>query len=125
MDTINKTSINCGLNLNLAINYGGRQEITLLCKKIANEVKSNIIKPDDISENYLNTKISIDNYSDPDLLIRTGGNFRISNFMLWQIAYSEIYITNTFWPEFGKNDLIDALKSYNQRDRRFGDINVK
>ena len=75
--------------------------------------------------NFCDTKISIDNYSDPDLLIRTGGNFRISNFMLWQIAYSEIYITNTFWPEFGKNDLIDALKSYNQRDRRFGDINVK
>ena len=122
MDGVNLTSNNDGLNLNLAVNYGGRQEIISICKKIASEVKNDIISIDDISEAYMNSKFSDDENVDPDLLIRTGGEFRISNFMLWQIAYSEIFVTDTFWPDFNEKKLIKIIEEFNKRERRFGQI---
>ncbi len=120
-DAVEITAKNKGLNLNLAVNYGGRQEITSICKNIAVEYKNNTITIDDISEDYINRKISNDIY-EPDLLIRTGGEYRISNFMLWQIAYSEIYVTTKCWPEFSDLDFIDSIKEFNNRERRFGKI---
>tara|TARA_Y100001968_G_scaffold35859_2_gene27480 strand:- start:878 stop:1621 length:744 start_codon:yes stop_codon:yes gene_type:complete len=122
MDGVNLTSNNDGLNLNLAVNYGGRQEIISICKNIASEVKNDIISIDDISEAYMNSKFSDDENVDPDLLIRTGGEFRISNFMLWQIAYSEIFVTDTFWPDFNEKKLIKTIEEFNKRERRFGQI---
>ena len=122
MDGVNLTSNNDGLNLNLAVNYGGRQEIISICKNIASEVKNDIISIDDISEAYMNSKFSDDENVDPDLLIRTGGEFRISNFMLWQIAYSEIFVTDTFWPDFNEKKLIKIIEEFNKRERRFGQI---
>tara|TARA_B100001250_G_scaffold387662_1_gene385265 strand:- start:2137 stop:2880 length:744 start_codon:yes stop_codon:yes gene_type:complete len=119
---INLTSNNDGLNLNLAVNYGGRQEIASMCKQVASDVKNNKIKVDDISESYLNRKLNIDEYSEPDLLIRTGGEYRLSNFMLWQIAYSEIFVTKTFWPEFDEKALFESIEEFNKRERRFGKI---
>ena len=114
--------MNDGLNLNLAVNYGGRQEIISICKKIAAEVKDKVISLDDISESYMNSKFANDGNVEPDLLIRTGGEFRISNFMLWQIAYSEIFVTNTFWPDFDEKALIESIEEFNKRERRFGKI---
>ena len=122
LDGINLTSNNDGLNLNLAVNYGGRQEIISICKKIASEVKDKVISLDDISESYMNSKFANDGNVEPDLLIRTGGEFRISNFMLWQIAYSEIFVTNTFWPDFDEKALIESIEEFNKRERRFGKI---
>ena len=122
LDGINLTSNNDGLNLNLAVNYGGRQEIISICKKIAAEVKNKVISLDDISESYVNSKFANDGNVEPDLLIRTGGEFRISNFMLWQIAYSEIFVTNTFWPDFDEKALIESIEEFNKRERRFGKI---
>ena len=122
LDGVNLTSKNDGLNLNLAVNYGGRQEIISICKNIAIEVKNNTISLDEINESYMNLKFSNEKNFEPDLLIRTGGEFRISNFMLWQIAYSEIIVTNTFWPDFDEKKLIESLKEFNKRERRFGKI---
>jgi len=120
IEAIESTESNTGLNLNLAINYGGRQEIAEVCKRLSEEVIQNIIIPDDITETYMNTKFKIDGNSDPDLLIRTGGEFRISNFMLWQIAYTEFFVTDVFWPDFNKDRLLIAINDYNNRERRFG-----
>ena len=120
IEAIESTESNTGLNLNLAINYGGRQEIAEVCKRLSEEVIQNIIIPDDITETYMNTKFEIDGNSDPDLLIRTGGEFRISNFMLWQIAYTEFFVTDVFWPDFNKDRLLIAINDYNNRERRFG-----
>ena len=121
-EAVELTSNNNGLNLNLAVNYGGRQEIASVCREIALEVKNQKITIDDISETYINSKLLVDRYSEPDLLIRTGGEFRISNFMLWQIAYSEIFVTKIFWPEFDEKNLIESIENYNKRERRFGKI---
>tara|TARA_B100000700_G_C14936632_1_gene804654 strand:- start:134 stop:877 length:744 start_codon:yes stop_codon:yes gene_type:complete len=122
LDGVNLTSNNDGLNLNLAVNYGGRQEIISICKNIASEVKDNNISLDDITESYMNSKFADDGNVEPDLLIRTGGEYRISNFMLWQIAYSEIFVTDTFWPDFDEQALIESIEDFNKRERRFGKI---
>ncbi len=120
IEAIGETSSNTGLNLNLAINYGGRQEIAEVCKILCEEVIQNIITPDDITESYMKTKFEVGCNSDPDLLIRTGGEFRISNFMLWQIAYTEIFVTDVYWPDFNKDRLLLAINDYNNRERRYG-----
>ena len=117
-----KTQQNTGLNLNLAISYGSRQEIIYASKKLINKVINNEVKIEDIDENYFANMLYTKDIGDPDLLIRTGGEFRISNFLLWQIAYTEIYITERFWPEFRKEDLIEAIKEYQQRERKFGKV---
>jgi len=118
-ETINATNGNSRMQLNLALSYSAKWEITNAVNNIINDIKANKI-PSNISteliEQYLNTA----GMPDPDLLIRTGGELRISNFLLWQIAYAELYFTEILWPDFRKKDLIDAIKDFNERERRFG-----
>ncbi len=119
--TRDMTADNDGMLLTLAINYGGRQEIIdavkILCKKVKEEKFDISSISEDIFKDYLYDR----NLSDPDLIIRTSGEMRISNFLLWQLAYSEFYVTNTLWPDFNKAELEKALSEYKQRKRRFGE----
>lgn len=115
-----RTADNSGVNLQIAFNYGSRAEITNVCKQIAEDVKSGILNIEDISEKTISERLYTKNIPDPDLLIRTGGEKRISNYLLWQSAYSEIYVTDTYWPEFDKNSLAEAIQEYSNRTRRFG-----
>ncbi|MCQ2957335.1 MAG: isoprenyl transferase [Candidatus Gastranaerophilales bacterium] len=115
-----ETSNNTGLLLQIAINYGARDELKNAVKQIAKEVKEGSLAPENITEDTITERLYTKNVQDPDLLIRTGGEMRISNYLLWQIAYSELYVTDTFWPDFDKNDLALAINSFAQRDRRFG-----
>ncbi|MCR5260798.1 MAG: isoprenyl transferase [Candidatus Gastranaerophilales bacterium] len=119
-DSEEKTKDNNGVNLQIAFNYGARMEITNACKQIAEDVKNGKINPSDITENTVSEKLYTSNLPEPDLLIRTGGEKRISNYLLWQLAYSEIYVTDIYWPEFDKNALADAITEYSNRTRRFG-----
>jgi undecaprenyl diphosphate synthase len=118
--SMNETAQNTGLNLILALSYSSRWELTEAVKNISREVKSGKINLENINEktivNFLNTK----NIPDPDLLIRTGGEKRISNYLLWQLAYAELYFTNVFWPEFREENLYEAILDYQARERRFG-----
>jgi undecaprenyl diphosphate synthase len=106
----------------LAINYGARQEIVDAVQEISREVVSGRLNPESITEQTISEHLYTRNIPDPDLLIRTSGELRISNFLLWQISYSEIWITPKAWPEFGKSDLYEAVAEYTQRDRRFGGL---
>lgn len=119
-DSEEKTKNNTGVNLQIAFNYGSRMEITNACREIAKAVKSGEIDVDDISEDMISSKLYTSKIPDPDLLIRTGGEKRISNYLLWQCAYSEIYVTDLYWPEFDKKALADAVTEYANRTRRFG-----
>tara|TARA_Y100001970_G_C14165179_1_gene820860 strand:- start:446 stop:1153 length:708 start_codon:yes stop_codon:yes gene_type:complete len=119
-DAINKTKSNSGLNLNLALNYGSREEIICAVKKISEKIQNREIKTKQINESFFSEMLYTKNIEDPDLLIRTGGDFRISNFLLWQIAYTEIHVTEKFWPDFNKNDLNRIIADYQGRERRFG-----
>jgi undecaprenyl diphosphate synthase len=117
---IKATSSCTGLNLILALSYGSRWEITQAVQSIALKVKSGLISPDTIDENVIINHLTTSNIPDPELLIRTSGEYRISNFLLWQIAYSELYFSEKYWPEFEKDDLYKAILDYQKRERRFG-----
>ena len=119
---LEKTKNNSGINLVLALSYGSRNEILRMVKNIANKAKNGETDPNKIKEIDIINELDTSKIPDPDLLIRTGGEFRLSNFLLWQIAYSEIYITNKYWPEFRENELLIAVKDYQHRERRFGKV---
>ncbi|PKL89147.1 MAG: di-trans,poly-cis-decaprenylcistransferase [Ignavibacteriae bacterium HGW-Ignavibacteriae-2] len=118
-DAFERTKNNKRMVLNLALSYSGRWEITEAIKKIAHDVK-NGLDADQITEETISSYLTTANMPDPDLLIRSGGELRISNFLLWQIAYSEIFVTEILWPDFNYNTLLDAVTDYQNRERRFG-----
>jgi undecaprenyl diphosphate synthase len=113
---------NCGLILNLALNYGGRLEITEAVRAIVSAVEEGRLKASRIDLQTVADHLYTAGQPDPDLLIRTSGDFRISNFLLWQLAYTEIWLTNEFWPDFRRRHLLSALVDYQRRERRFGGL---
>lgn len=120
MEVIDKTASNSRMTLTLALSYGSREELIDAVKNITNKVKNNIISIDTIDESIINQHLYTHNLPDVDLVIRTSGEHRISNFLLWQIAYAEFYFTNVLWPDFTIKDLHEAIISYQNRERRFG-----
>ena len=116
------TKNNTGLNFTIAINYGGRDEIVRAVKKIAYDLERNNILPNNINEQLINSYLDTNELPDPDLLIRTSGEERLSNFMPWQLAYTEFYFTPVLWPDFNREELIKAFEKYNKRERRFGGV---
>ena len=120
--TIEKTASNTDMVLTLALSYGGRQEIVDSVRKIAKEIREGNLSVDGISEDLISKFLFTSKMPDPDLLIRTSGEYRISNFLLWQIAYTEIYITPTLWPDFNREEYLAAITDYQKRDRRFGGV---
>ncbi len=120
LEVLEKTKHNTHLNVTLALNYGAREEIKNAVKEIASNVKNNIISVENIDQSIINKHLYTQNLPDVDLLIRTSGEQRISNFLLWQIAYAELYFTSTLWPDFTKAHLFEALLNYQNRERRFG-----
>ncbi|MCX7695617.1 MAG: isoprenyl transferase [Caloramator sp.] len=117
-----KTKENTGLVLNLALNYGGRDEIKNAVAKIAQLVKENKLQIEDINEEIISNNLYTANMPDPDLLIRPSGEYRLSNFLLWQVAYTEFWYSNIYWPDFNREHLYKAIYDYQNRDRRFGAI---
>jgi undecaprenyl diphosphate synthase len=120
--TMDATRSNDGMHLCLALSYGSRSEIVRAVRKIAQKIKDGALSVDAIDEDTVADHLYTANIPDPELLIRTSGEMRISNFLLWQIAYSEIAVTDTLWPDFTKDELIQMLKDYQHRDRRFGRV---
>ncbi len=117
---IEATSHGTGLTLVIAFSYSSRWEITRACRNIARQALEGTLNVEDIDADTVSANLVTNRYPDPDLLIRTGGDFRISNFLLWQIAYAEIYVTDVFWPEFTKKEFESAVNNYRGRERRFG-----
>jgi len=122
LDTIGQTSHGNRMVLTLALSYGGRQEILDAVRTLADKIKNGVMDAADISEEQFSECLYTRGIPDPDLVIRTSGEYRISNFLLWQISYSEIYITPTLWPDFGEAEFLKALSEYQKRDRRFGAV---
>jgi undecaprenyl diphosphate synthase len=119
-ETINLTSVSTGLNLVVALSYSSRWEITEAARRMSVDVCNGIVKQDSIKEDDFKKYLTTFGIPDPELMIRTGGELRISNFLLWQIAYTELYFTDKLWPDFGKEDFIDAIIDFQKRERRFG-----
>ncbi|MDJ1178889.1 isoprenyl transferase [Roseofilum sp. BLCC_M91] len=120
--SVGSTTENQGMRFTVATNYGGRQEILQVCQALAAEVKQGTLNPEDIDQALFERHLCTVGIGDPDLLIRTSGEMRISNFLLWQLAYSEIYITDTLWPDFDRAQMHRALWEFQKRDRRFGKV---
>ncbi|HKY06163.1 MAG TPA: polyprenyl diphosphate synthase, partial [Blastocatellia bacterium] len=117
-----ETASNTGTVLSVALNYSGRSEILEACKKLIAEAVASGLKPSDLTEFDFESNLYTAGLPDPDLLIRTSGEMRVSNFLLWQIAYSEIYVTETLWPDFRRADLFRAVIEFQKRERRYGDV---
>ena len=117
-----KTKNNTGLNFTIAINYGGRDEIVRAVRKIADKVKAGEIETSDIDEAMISDNLDTAGIPDPDLLIRTSGEQRLSNYLPWQLAYTEFYFTDVYWPDFNREELIKACEKYNKRERRYGGV---
>ena len=122
LEGIERLDKNTGLTLNLAVNYGGRAEIVAAAKAVAREALKNHSFIDALDEKSFSSHLYTKDTPDPELIIRTGGDCRISNFLLWQAAYAELYITDVLWPDFDKECLVKAIEEYNHRDRRFGKV---
>ncbi|MFK8282679.1 isoprenyl transferase [Capnocytophaga cynodegmi] len=120
LETIDKLKYNTGVTLTLALGYGAREELSTAIRNIAEDVKNGLISTENINESVINSYLYTSDLPDVDLLIRTSGEYRISNFLLWQIAYSELYFTDVLWPDFNKNHLNEAILNYQKRERRFG-----
>ena len=119
-DCIERTKNNTGITFNIALNYGGRAEIIKAVKEIAKDVRNNTLKIDDIDEEIISSKLYTSGQPDPDLLIRTSGEIRLSNFLPWQLVYSEFLFVEKYWPDFNEKDLDDAIEIYQNRTRKFG-----
>ena len=121
LDAEEKSRDHTGLTVTLAINYGGRDDITRAAQKAAELVKDGYLKPSDITEDTLGRMLQTDDIPDVDLMIRTGGEYRLSNFLLWQVSYAELYFCDTLWCDFTKKDLLAAIEAFSGRNRRYGD----
>ena len=121
-DVVRGTARNTGLNLLMAFNYGARDELLDAFRSLARQVAAGALRPDEISEGHVTRALYTSGIPDPDLLIRTSGEMRVSNFLLWQIAYTELWVTPTLWPDFGPADLYRAIADYQGRTRRFGGV---
>ncbi|MBE0643436.1 MAG: isoprenyl transferase [Bacteroidetes bacterium] len=119
---VEKTAGNTGLTLNLALSYSGRWDIMRAMKKIAMEARSGRISPEDVDERLISSFLSTAHLPDPDLLIRTSGELRLSNFLLWELAYTELYISERYWPDFRTHELCEAIRSFQGRERRYGQV---
>jgi undecaprenyl diphosphate synthase len=119
---MDETKNNEGMCLNLALSYGSRDEITRAVKNLAIDVKNGLINPEDITESMISDRLFTAGIPDPDLMIRTSGEMRISNFLMWQLSYAEIFFTPTLWPDFNEAEYKKILKDYQLRDRRFGKV---
>ena len=119
------TKNNPGLNFTIALNYGSRDEMIRAMKQMATDVKSGKVEPENLDENMFETYLVTNGIPDPDLLIRTSGDERLSNYLLWQLAYTEFHFTDVLWPDFSREDLLNAVATYNKRDRRFGKVNTE
>src|SRR5674476_1051382 len=120
LETIKLTSASTGLNLIIALSYSSRWEITMAARRMSAEVKKGTINPDSVTEDVFEKYLTTAGIPDPELMIRTSGELRISNFLLWQVAYAELYFTETLWPDFGKDDFYKAIIDFQKRERRFG-----
>lgn len=117
-----KSSVNTGLNFAIALNYGGRDEIRRAVANIAKECKDGTLNPEEITEDCISAHLDTAGFPDPDLMVRTSGEVRLSNFLPWQLAYTEFYFTEVLWPDFNKEELINAILYYNGKERRFGGV---